>query len=350
MDAAKVPERARGDGHRRPLRRLRQVALPHRAAGQERRRRRHHRRVAGQVRHRGRLAAARRGRQQRAGAARDRRHLGSARRQPVRPPRASRPRRRSARSRAFEIYGFAMLDIGHDFKQIDPDWFDALRLDQAAVVRRTSSARTTTRSPACGRAASASGRRRRPAAASSRPSSSSSCSAPASTPARPRSGCATPRASSAGSGRARSWSPFMDTDVFPNSLEYWGPTGLAFFRNVQVRWTAIQTDSSNLTLALERPGASGDQGVMPTVSSSTASRPRFPLPDFAAAYKYTGRLGPRPHRRHAPAYQLGRHPRRRVRPLRRRHRLGINLSSILKAGEHDALGCSSPSARASRTT
>ena len=29
---------------------------------------------------------------------------------------------------SFEIYGFAMLDIGHDFKQINPNWFDTLRL------------------------------------------------------------------------------------------------------------------------------------------------------------------------------------------------------------------------------
>ena len=29
---------------------------------------------------------------------------------------------------SFEIYGFAMLDIGHDFKQIHPDWYDTLRL------------------------------------------------------------------------------------------------------------------------------------------------------------------------------------------------------------------------------
>ncbi len=28
----------------------------------------------------------------------------------------------------FEIYGFAMLDIGHNFKQIDPDWTDTLRV------------------------------------------------------------------------------------------------------------------------------------------------------------------------------------------------------------------------------
>ncbi len=29
---------------------------------------------------------------------------------------------------SLEIYGFAMLDIGHDFKQIHPDWYDTLRL------------------------------------------------------------------------------------------------------------------------------------------------------------------------------------------------------------------------------
>ena len=27
-----------------------------------------------------------------------------------------------------EIYGFAMLDMGHDFKQIHPDWYDTLRV------------------------------------------------------------------------------------------------------------------------------------------------------------------------------------------------------------------------------
>ena len=36
-----------------------------------------------------------------------------------------------------------------------------------------------------------------------------------------------------GFGAGQTWSPFMDPDVFPNSLEYWGPTGMVFFRNVQ---------------------------------------------------------------------------------------------------------------------
>ena len=29
---------------------------------------------------------------------------------------------------SFEVYGFAMLDIGHDFKTINPAWFDTMRV------------------------------------------------------------------------------------------------------------------------------------------------------------------------------------------------------------------------------
>ena len=32
----------------------------------------------------------------------------------------------------------------------------------------------------------------------------------------------------------------MDIDVFPNSVEYWGPNGMVFFRNVQVRYMPIR--------------------------------------------------------------------------------------------------------------
>jgi len=60
-------------------------------------------------------------------------------------------------------------------------------------------------------------------------------------------------------GAGQTWSPFMDVDVFPNSLEYWGPTGMVFFRNIQFRWMPIQGDT-RMTIAIERPGASADQG------------------------------------------------------------------------------------------
>jgi hypothetical protein len=43
----------------------------------------------------------------------------------------------------------------------------------------------------------------------------------------------------------------------------------------------------SVTLALERPGASGDQGVYADRVELDGIRPRFPLPDFSGAYKYT---------------------------------------------------------------
>src|SRR5262249_57650814 len=58
-------------------------------------------------------------------------------------------------------------------------------------------------------------------------------------------------------GAGQTWSPFMDIDVFPNTIEYWGPNGMVFFRNVQVRWMPIRSKSGSVTIALERPGASG---------------------------------------------------------------------------------------------
>src|SRR4029079_17380871 len=36
----------------------------------------------------------------------------------------------------FEFYGFAMLDIGHDFKQIDPAWFDTMRVTKLPSVEK----------------------------------------------------------------------------------------------------------------------------------------------------------------------------------------------------------------------
>lgn len=82
-------------------------------------------------------------------------------------------------------------------------------------------------------------------------------------------------------------SPFMDLDVFPNSIDYWGPNGMVFFRNVQVRWTPI-SGKNTLQFALERPGASGDQGVYASRIELADVAARFPVPDFSASYKSGG--------------------------------------------------------------
>ena len=87
-------------------------------------------------------------------------------------------------------------------------------------------------------------------------------------------------------GAGQTWSPFMDIDVFPNSIEYWGPNGMVFFRNVQVRYTPWQTDSgSRFVVALERPGASADQGDYADRIDLQGVVPHFPMPDISAHWR-----------------------------------------------------------------
>lgn len=85
-------------------------------------------------------------------------------------------------------------------------------------------------------------------------------------------------------GAGQTLSVFMDPDVFPNSLEYWGPNGMVFFRNVQVRWTPWSRGDSNFMIALERPGASGDQGIYADRIELQNIRARFRWPDVPRTY------------------------------------------------------------------
>jgi len=91
-------------------------------------------------------------------------------------------------------------------------------------------------------------------------------------------------------GVGQYWSPFMDIDIFPNTVEYWGPNGMAFFRNVQFRYMPIQGET-RLTFALERPGASADQGDYADRLEGADVRPHFPLPDFSFEYRKAGSFG-----------------------------------------------------------
>jgi hypothetical protein len=190
---------------------------------------------------------------------------------------------------SLEIYGFAMLDIGHDFKQIDPNWSDTMRVTKLPSVEDEFGRDHST---------FAGVRQSRLGVRSSTPTSLGELKTTfefelfgtgvdeGQTTFRLRHAYGEVGAFGAG----QTWSPFMDPDVFPNSLEYWGPTGMVFFRNVQVRWMPIRGDRS-LTLALERPGASGDQGIYADRVEVQNIKPRFPLPDFSAAYKLNQKWG-----------------------------------------------------------
>ncbi len=191
---------------------------------------------------------------------------------------------------SLEIYGFAMLDIGHDFKQIHPDWYDTLRLTRLPKVANEFGEDNNTFMGV---------RQSRLGVRSYTPTDLG----PLKTifefelfGTGVDSGQTTFRLRHAWGelgpiGAGQYWSPFTDPDVFPNSLEYWGPTGLPWYRNVQLRYSPIDNGQSTLMLALARPGASGDQGVYSDRIELDGIKARFPLPDFVAAYKRAGNWG-----------------------------------------------------------
>jgi hypothetical protein len=86
-------------------------------------------------------------------------------------------------------------------------------------------------------------------------------------------------------GVGQTWSPFVDIDVFPNDLEYWGPNGMANIRSLQVRYMPIQGDSK-LTIALEKPGGTADEGQYANMVELKNVIPVFHLPDLTAEYRY----------------------------------------------------------------
>ncbi len=53
-------------------------------------------------------------------------------------------------------------------------------------------------------------------------------------------------------GMGQTWSNFMDIDIFPNTIDYWGPTGMVFWRNIQARYT-FPLGEDELSIALEEP-------------------------------------------------------------------------------------------------
>ena len=93
-------------------------------------------------------------------------------------------------------------------------------------------------------------------------------------------------------GAGQYWSAFMDIDVFPNSIEYWGPNAMVLYRNVQARWTPWRTDAgSRLAISLERPGGSGDESRLDSIIDRESIKADLELPDLAAHYRHVDDWG-----------------------------------------------------------
>ena len=189
----------------------------------------------------------------------------------------------------FEVYGFAMLDAGYQVKQNDPDWFD--------VVRPTKLPRFDNQFAPNGNTYFGV-RQSRLGVKSSTPTKYGELKTQfefelfgtgaqaGQTIFRLRH--AWGELGQFGAGQQNS--TFMDGDVFPNTIEYWGPNGMVLFRNVQFRWMPLRGRNA-LSIALERPGASADQGNFADRIQLQGVRPHFSLPDLTANFRWTRNWG-----------------------------------------------------------
>jgi hypothetical protein len=178
------------------------------------------------------------------------------------------------------FYGFAMLDSGYDFAQVNPNWFDVVRPTQLPSFPNQYAPSGNVYAGV---------RQTRFGVKSSTPTKYGDLNTifefelfgtgvdAGQTTFRLRH--AYGELGQFGGGQT--WSPFMDIDVFPNTVEYWGPNGMVFFRNVQLRWMPVRSKRGSVTIALERPGASGDQGVYADRIELANIHPRFNFPDLS---------------------------------------------------------------------
>ena len=108
-------------------------------------------------------------------------------------------------------------------------------------------------------------------------------------------------------GMGQTWSNFMDIDIFPNTIDYWGPTGMVFYRNQQARYS-FPMGEDEFSLSIEDPGTSLSVGRFrdddvcdlpnaPDDCESTGStagdlfQAHNDLPDFSARYRNNGDFG-----------------------------------------------------------
>lgn len=196
------------------------------------------------------------------------------------------------------VYGFVQADFIYDFKRVDPDWNDTLRVSTI---------------PTRGQPYGGDGefvtsvRQSRMGMNASYPAGDSEVTGLLEFEWFGTGGDAgqtTPRLRHAWAtwnnlGAGQTWSNFMDADVFPNTIDYWGPTGMVFYRNQQLRYTFPMGDDE-LAFSIEDPDTALDVGRFRDVDScdlpgspgnncgSTAGeifQSKNDVPDFTARYR-----------------------------------------------------------------
>jgi hypothetical protein len=86
---------------------------------------------------------------------------------------------------------------------------------------------------------------------------------------------------------------FMDGDIFPNTIDYWGPNGMVFLRNPQIRWTPYKTETASFAIAIERPGNDIDPGNIRLIDeySNASLQSQETVPDLTSHFRLDGSWG-----------------------------------------------------------
>ncbi len=108
-------------------------------------------------------------------------------------------------------------------------------------------------------------------------------------------------------GMGQTWSNFMDIDIFPNTIDYWGPSGMVFYRNKQARYTfplgedefAVSLENPDTALTVGRfrdidncnlPNAADDCGSVDSTAQDVFQAYND-LPDLALRFRDNGEFG-----------------------------------------------------------
>ena len=189
----------------------------------------------------------------------------------------------------FSIYGFAQADLIQDFNRVNPDWNAALRPSRIPTVEGLYGEDGET---------IFSVRQTRLGFLTDYPTPIGEFSAKlevdffgvgsdaGQTTIRPRHFYGQLGSILAG----QTHSLFMDINVFPNTIDYWGPSGMVFLRHPQLRWTPVSGDTT-FAVALEEPGNDVSWGVSEDVPENGTLSSKNELPDLTARVNHKGDWG-----------------------------------------------------------
>ena len=202
-----------------------------------------------------------------------------------------------------KIYGFAMADAIYDFKRVDPNWEDTLRV---STVPTSSGTYGEDGNFTFGV------RQSRLGVSGNYGEDISFILEAELFGVGGDEGQTTPRLRHAWGtyknfGMGQYWSNFMDIDIFPNTIDYWGPTGMVFYRNQQARYS-FPMGEDEFSISIEDPGTALTVGKfrdldpcdVPTAdpdcegTESTLGelfQAHNDLPDFSVRYRNNGDFG-----------------------------------------------------------